>query len=72
MSLASHIGSGHPSFHSPVGKSGILAKRARAPRFAAPAIKEFSGAALALAFWTAILIALAALDLWVWTPGLHH
>jgi hypothetical protein len=68
MSLASHIGWKRPSLWSSAGKSRILTKRLRAPRFAAPAFKELCKAALVLAILLSIMIALVALDIWIWVP----
>ena len=73
MSLVSHIwAERRASFHSSVPQSAILSNRARVAKFAAQTIKELREVAAALAIFLAIMIAFAALDIWIWVPHLNH
>jgi hypothetical protein len=71
MSLVGHIWSDRHPFSS-VGKRIIFFNRARAARFAASATKELYEVAITLAIFLAIMIAFAALDIWIWIPRLTH
>jgi hypothetical protein len=73
MSLVSDIwAERRASFHSPVPQSTIHSNRAHIAKFAAQTIKELREIAVVLTISLAIMIAFAALDIWVWVTHLNH
>jgi hypothetical protein len=63
---------GSPSFRSSTSKEGIVADRVRPTRVAALAVKRILEVVLTLTIISAIMIATAALDMWIWVPHLKR
>jgi hypothetical protein len=66
MSVLSHASARQQSgFRAPLSKRGA---NLRALQFASPAFNELRKVMLAMAIYLVVMVALAALDVWVWTP----
>jgi hypothetical protein len=61
-----------PAFRSSTFKDGIAADRVRPTRFAAFAAKKLFEVVLTLTIISAIMIAIGALDMWIWVPHLNR
>jgi hypothetical protein len=62
----------YPPLRSSNTKDGALVSRPRSARFVAVATKELSEIVFATAVFSAILVLLAALDIWIWVPHLNR